>query len=67
MRGIPTMTPEAAAQATLAEAAAYPPGDPDRDWRIRAAWKLDQIARGVPVLEWTDPPADYTPHEQEAA
>ncbi len=39
----------------MAEARAYPPGSPDWLYRIRAAWKLDRMARGVAVIEWDDP------------
>lgn len=40
----------------LAEARAYPPKSPDWLYRIRAAWKLEQMAEGVAVTEWTDAP-----------
>jgi len=36
----------------LAEARAYPPGSLDWLYRIRAAWKLQQIAEGVPAEVW---------------
>lgn len=39
----------------LAEARAYPPGSLDWLYRIRAAWTLDRMARGVAVIEWDDP------------
>jgi len=45
-----------AAQALIAEREDFPVGSPDWDYRTRAAWKLDQMARGVPVNEWTDAP-----------
>lgn len=44
----------------LTEAAQYQPGSPDHEYRIRAAWTLDQLARGIPVGDWTDaPPANW--------
>lgn len=48
----------------------YPVGSPDWDYRTRAAWKLDQMHRGVPVCDWTDdppPPKGAIPHEARAA
>lgn len=57
---MPKTTAELAAE-TLAEAAQYAPGDPDREWRIRAAWKLAQIADGIPACDWTPPPAWFGP------
>lgn len=48
----------------LAESASYPAGSPDHEWRRRAAWKLDQMHRGIPVREWTDePPCSTRRHE----
>jgi len=46
----------AAAAALLVQAAAFPPGSPEYEWRRRAAWKLDQIARGIPFAEHTKEP-----------
>jgi len=40
----------------LAERKSYPTGSPDWDWRTRAAWKLDQLSRGIPACDWTDTP-----------
>lgn len=40
----------------LAESRAYPIGSLDRDYRRRAAWKLDQMNRGIPACDWTDEP-----------
>ena len=64
MRGIPTMTTEQMLRLTLDEASRYAPGDPDREWRIAAAWKLQQIADGIPACEWTPPPAWFGPGYQ---
>lgn len=64
---MPKTTADLAAD-TLAEAARYAPGDPDRAWRIAAAWKLKQIADGIPCSEWTPPPAWFGPgYQKEAA
>lgn len=38
------------------EALRFPRGSLDRSYRLRAAWKLTQMARGIPVNEWTDRP-----------
>lgn len=44
----------------IREARAYPPGSLDHQYRLTAAWKLDQMSRGVPVDDWTDtPPAGF--------
>ena len=43
------------AEQMLIDAAEFPPG-PDRAWRLIAAWKLDQMHRGVPARDWTDTP-----------
>ena len=68
MRGTPTMTTEQVLRLTLDEASRYVPGDPDREWRVRAAWKLQQIADGIPCSEWTPPPAWFGPgYQKEAA
>lgn len=64
MRGTPTIPTAQNIRQTLAEASRYAPGDPDREWRIRAAWKLAQIADGIPACEWTPPPADFGPGYQ---
>ncbi len=40
MRGTPTMTTEQMVRVTLDEASRYAPGDPDREWRIRAALRF---------------------------
>lgn len=42
------------AKALLAERAAFPVGSPDWEYRTRAAWKLDQMSRGVPACDWTE-------------
>lgn len=64
---MPKTTADLAAD-TLAEAARYAPGDPDRAWRIAAAWKLQQIADGIPACDWTPPPAWFgTGYQKEAA
>lgn len=55
------MTTAQLAAVTLDEAAHYAPGDPDREWRINAAWKLAQIADGIPACDWTPPPAWFGP------
>lgn len=49
------------ARETLAEAARYLPGSPDHEYRLRAAWKLAQLAAGIAARDWTDPPADFGP------
>lgn len=68
MRGTTTMTTAQSVRMTLAEAARYAPGDPDRDWRINAAWTLHQIAHGIPACDWTPPPAWFGPgYETERA
>lgn len=64
MRGIPTMTTEQSILALLEDADGYAPGDPDREWRVKAAWKLQQIADGIPACEWTPPPAWFGPGYQ---
>ncbi|MBD9529011.1 hypothetical protein [Paracoccus sp. PAR01] len=48
----------------LHEAAQFRPGSPDSEYRIRAAWKLDQMARGIPSCEWTEYPQ---PQQERAA
>ena len=63
---MPKTTADLAAD-TLAEAARYAPGDPDRAWRIAAAWKLQQIADGIPACDWTPPPAWFGPGYQKDA
>ena len=40
----------------LIERRAFPPGSLDWNYRTRAAWKLDQMARGIPSQDWTDEP-----------
>lgn len=40
-----------------AEAMAFPPGL-DRDYLARAAWTLDQMARGIPAQDWTKEPPE---------
>lgn len=40
----------------LTERNSFPIGSPDWLYRTRAAWRLDQIGRGVPAAEWTDTP-----------
>lgn len=56
------MTAREIAQRLLNERAAFPVGSPDWEYRTRAAWKLDQMARGIPAIHWTDtPPAKEQP------
>lgn len=50
------MTAREIAQRLLNERAAFPVGSPDWIYRTRAAWKLDQMARGIPAIDWTDTP-----------
>ncbi len=50
------MTAREIAQRLLNERAAFPVGSPDWEYRTRAAWKLDQMARGIPAILWTDTP-----------
>lgn len=50
------MTARALAEQLLSERAAFTPGSPDWEYRTRAAWKLDQMARGIPAILWTDTP-----------
>lgn len=38
------------------EACAFPTGSLDRQWRERAAWKLEQMAAGIPACDWTEEP-----------
>ena len=48
------------AAALIRESADFPQGSLDWTYRRRAAWKLDQLARGVPSRDWTDmPPGGY--------
>lgn len=47
---------EELADQLYAEACALPVGSSDRMWRERAAWKLQQMATGVPACDWTDEP-----------
>lgn len=42
-----------------AEAARYPAGSPDWEYRRNAAWKLTMICDHVPTDLWTPPPADF--------
>ncbi len=51
------MSARSRAAELLAERRAYVLGSPDWLWRTRAAWKLLQIARGIPAIRWTDMPA----------
>jgi len=53
------MTAHDRAASLLGEAQAFPPGSPDREYRTRAAWKLDQISRGVAACDWTDTPPQH--------
>ena len=56
------MTAREIAQRLLNERADFPAGSPDWEYRTRAAWKLDQMARGIPAIHWTDtPPAKEQP------
>lgn len=50
------------ARTTLAEAEQYLPGSLDRDWHLKAAWKLAQMGAGIPERDWTPPPDDFGPH-----
>ncbi|MBM3603601.1 MAG: hypothetical protein FJX25_02360 [Alphaproteobacteria bacterium] len=68
MRGTPTMSTWDNLRLMLTEASRYAPGDPDREWRIAAAWKLLQLADGIPACDWTPPPAGFGPgYQKEAA
>ena len=40
----------------IAESNAFPVGSPDWNYRRRAAWQLDQMARKVPARDWTETP-----------
>lgn len=40
MRGTPTMSTWDNLRLTLAEASRYAPGNPDREWRLRAAYRF---------------------------
>lgn len=44
------------ALALLMDRRAFPVGSPDWNWRTTAAWKLDQMHRGVPACDWTNEP-----------
>lgn len=51
------MTPEREiAIRLLTERRAFQPGSLDWDYRTRAAWKLDQMDRGIPSQDWTEEP-----------
>jgi hypothetical protein len=50
------MTARADAIALLTERGRFPVGSPDYEYRTRAAWKLDQLSRGIPARDWTDTP-----------
>ena len=56
------ITPERdAATRLLTERRAYPVGSPDWNYRTRAAWRLDQIARSIPAIHQTpEPPQGLT-------
>lgn len=54
------MTARDRAAALLNEAEAFPAGSLDWDYRRRAAWKLDQMNRGIPVCDWTEEPPQQT-------
>lgn len=47
---------EEMAEKLWAEARAFPAGSLDRQWRERAAWKLEQMDAGVPACDWTNEP-----------
>ena len=51
------MTARALSDQHRAEAMAYPPGL-DREYLARAAWTLDQMARGIPSQDWTKEPPE---------
>lgn len=51
------MTARALSDQHRAEAMAFPPGL-DRDYLARAAWKMDQMANGIPAQDWTDEPPE---------
>ena len=57
------MTAYDRAKALLDEAEAFPAWSLDAEYRRRAAWKLDQLNRGIPACDWTDTP----PNEQRKA
>lgn len=40
----------------LTDRQAFNVGSLDYQWRTRAAWKIDQMRRGIPVNDWTDEP-----------
>ena len=53
------------AASLIAESNAFPVGSPDWEWRRRAAWKLDQLARGIPARDWTEtPPHGFTTQQE---
>lgn len=52
------MTARALSDQHRAEAMAFPVGSLDWEYRTRAAWKLDQMARHVPVIDWTEDPPE---------
>ncbi len=54
------MNARALAEKLLHERKAFPIGSLDWDYRTRAAWKLDQLSRGIPTTEWTDMPKENT-------
>jgi hypothetical protein len=40
----------------LEEAKAFPVGSMSWEYLTRAAWKYDQMSRGIPAVEWTEWP-----------
>lgn len=58
------MTTDDMARITLDEAAQHPHDSYEYAALIRAAWKLAQIASGVPCCEWTPPPVWFGPGYQ---
>lgn len=51
--------------ALLKERRAFPRHSPDWQYRTNAAWKLLQMARGVPSKDWTDYP-NLRPQDEHA-
>lgn len=43
----------------LAERLAFPVGSPDWTYRTRAAWRIDQMGRGIPIDEQTAEPPQW--------
>lgn len=45
-----------AARKLIADARAFAARSLEWEWRLRAAWKLEQSARGIPADFWTNEP-----------